>query len=398
MLLLGLGLMGVTSCGDDDGEMPIPAEPGETGMSMSYDLGAVNNSGVNGTVRFAALDNNEVKITISLSGTTAGASHPAHLHDNTAAEGGGIAISLEPVDGATGMSETIISAKDDGTPITYDELLDFDGYVNVHLSMEDLATIVAQGDIGQNDLTGMSTAYDLGEVAVPGINGSVTFFERVNSQTLAIIELANTPDGGSHPAHIHVNTAAEGGGIAVSFTSVDGTSGMSKTNIAMLDDGTPITYDELLEFDGYVNVHLSMEDLATIVAQGDIGQNDLTGMSTAYDLTDVDIAGVSGTATFEERINGETLVTIVLTGTSFAGDHPSHIHAGSVAEAPGGILITLTSVDNQGVSKTNVISNDAGDSLTYGDLVMIDGYINVHNSASDLGTLVAQGDVGANGQ
>jgi hypothetical protein len=54
---------------------------------------------------------------------------------------------------------------------------------------------------------------------------------------------------------------------------VDGASGMSMTNIMMLDDDTPITYEELLTFDGYINVHLSMQELATIVAQGNIGSN-----------------------------------------------------------------------------------------------------------------------------
>ncbi len=241
-------------------------------------------------------------------------------------------------------------------------------------------------------------SYDLGEVAVAGISGSVTLYERVNSETLATIALDNTPDGGSHPAHIHFNTAAEGGGIAVSFTSVDGATGMSKTNIAALDDGTAITYSELLGFDGYVNVHLSVDDLATLVAQGDIGQNDLTGMSMSFDLGAVDIAGVSGNATFEERINGETLVTISLSGISFLGDHPTHIHAGAVADAPGDILISLSTVNDQGVSKTNVTANDTGDTITYTDLVAIDGYINVHNSAADLATLVAQGNVGINAQ
>jgi hypothetical protein len=38
-------------------------------------------------------------------------------------------------------------------------LLDFDGYINVHLSADKLATLVAQGDIGQNDLTDVSKVY-----------------------------------------------------------------------------------------------------------------------------------------------------------------------------------------------------------------------------------------------
>jgi hypothetical protein len=36
----------------------------------------------------------------------------------------------------------------------------------------------------------------------------------VNGEALAIVRLKNTPAGGSHPGHIHMNTA-EGGGIAL---------------------------------------------------------------------------------------------------------------------------------------------------------------------------------------
>jgi hypothetical protein len=61
--------------------------------------------------------------------------------------------------------------------ITYQELLNFDGYINVHLSASSLATLVAQGDIGQNQLTGVSKVYPLGSVAVPAISGTATFFK-----------------------------------------------------------------------------------------------------------------------------------------------------------------------------------------------------------------------------
>ena len=85
--------------------------------------------------------------------------------------------------------------------------------------------------------------------------------------------LVNTPDGGMHPAHIHNNSAAVGGGIAFTFNTVNGDTGMSKTNVAMLDDDTAFGYADLLTFDGYINVHLSATQLGTIVGQGNIGSN-----------------------------------------------------------------------------------------------------------------------------
>jgi hypothetical protein len=168
---------------------------------------------------------------------------------------------------------TTIRAFDSGETLTYDDILVIDGYVNVHLSMSQLGVIVAQGDIGGNELTGNSMVYDLNESAVPGISGTVTFLERMNGSTLGVIELMNTPDGGIHPAHIHANSAAEGGGILVSFNPVDGTTGMSMTTIRSLDSGTALSYTDILGMDGYVNVHLSADQLGVIVAQGDIGSN-----------------------------------------------------------------------------------------------------------------------------
>lgn len=260
--------LSITSCNDDseDGSGP-------TGNETVFVLSEKAVPGIAGTAKFIENKDNSTTIELTLSNTPTGGVHPAHIHLGNAATGGGVAITLGAVDGDTGMSSITITTLDDGTSITYNELLDFDGYINVHLSSGDLATIVAQGDIGQNELTGESKSYMLEERAVAGINGTVTFSERANGEALAEISLSGTPEGGSHPAHIHLNSFKEGGGIAYTFTAVDGTTGMSLSNVSELNDGTAFGYSDILEFDGYINVHLSMDELSTIVAQGNIGSN-----------------------------------------------------------------------------------------------------------------------------
>jgi hypothetical protein len=171
------------------------------------------------------------------------------------------------------MSVSNLASLDDDTAFGYQDVLGVDGYVNVHLSVDELSTIVAQGDIGQNDLTGESITYTLGEKDVPGISGSVIFEERENGEAQATIMLTGTPDGGMHPAHIHANSAEEGGPILFTFGAVDGTTGIIRTNLAELDDETAFGYADVLTVDGYINVHLSADELATIVAQGNIGSN-----------------------------------------------------------------------------------------------------------------------------
>lgn len=116
--------------------------------------------------------------------------------------------------------------------------------------------------------------YDLEERSDSGVSGEAKFNEQEDGSVQLILELDGTSSGNSHPAHIHMNTAVEGGGILYTFNPVDGTSGMSQSNVAALDDDTEFGYADVLTVDGYVNVHLSADDLATIVAQGDIGANE----------------------------------------------------------------------------------------------------------------------------
>ncbi len=68
------------------------------------------------------------------------------------------------------------------------------------------------------------------------------------------------------------------GGIAITLNSVMGATGMSLTNISAFDaaegqDAEAVTFDTLTSYDGYINVHLSAEELRVLVAQGNIGSN-----------------------------------------------------------------------------------------------------------------------------
>ncbi|MCL6217863.1 CHRD domain-containing protein [Zunongwangia pacifica] len=275
--ILLFAFLGIVSCSDDDDANVDPPFEGET---KKYDVSAVGESGVSGTAIFDENEDGSVTITLDLDGTTAGVMHPAHIHYNSAAEGGEIALSLDPVDGDTGISETTVDMLDDDqTEISFEDLLEFDGYINVHASADDLETLVAQTDIGGNELTGESKSYDLAEVDIEGVSGTATFHERKNGETLVELDLEGTTEGNTHPAHIHMGSVADApGDIAITLTSVDGASGMSLTNVAMTDgteeeDGTAVSYEDLIEYNGYINVHASADDLATLAAQGNIGAN-----------------------------------------------------------------------------------------------------------------------------
>jgi hypothetical protein len=258
----------VISCDDDDANEPVTL----TGESKTYQLSSVSDPNVSGTARFEERSDNSTRVTITLEGTTAGNSHPAHIHANTAAETGDIVISLNPVEGATGVSTTIVSKEDDGTSISYDELLEYNGYLNVHLSASSPATLIAQGDIGENELTTTSQTYTLTSANSSGITGDVTFTKRVSGTTLVMVDLDGVSTTGTYPVYIYDNDVASTGSIVIDLNPVMGATGRSITTVTQLNGGTSMTYDQLVGYNGHVNVSASPTD-AMYVAQGDIGSN-----------------------------------------------------------------------------------------------------------------------------
>lgn len=386
--MLASAMLFVSGC-DDDNDDPGPQL---TGNNVTYNLSSVSNPAISGTVKFEERDDDFVVITIDLNGTSAGGTHPAHIHSSSAAEGGPIVLDLTAVDGATGVSQTAANTWNDGTPLVYDDLLTYDGHVNVHMSTSDLATLIAQGDIGGNELTGDNTVYEMTPVADPAVTGTTTFAKRKNGTTLVTVDLDGTQAGSTHPSHIHANYILQGGGIVIDLNPVDGATGIARTTVRELNDGTAITYDELIDFNGYVNVHAG----PSFVAQVDIGQNALTGDKEEYTLNELNGSGVSGTAVFEKRKNGNTIITLSLQGTVEGGDHPAHIHANDAATG-GGIVLDLDNVSGlTGKSVTNVNALKDATPVTYDELINYNGHINVHQSPTNLATRIAQGNIGSN--
>mgnify|MGYP001280604703 CR=1 FL=1 len=266
LLYLFIGLTLVVSCSDDDDDAFV-------GEKHTYELNSVAVPSISGTATFIQNEDNSTTVELQLTGTPSGGMHPAHIHFNTAVEGGGVAVTLGTVSGDSGYSTITFSKLNDDTNVSFDDMIAYDGYINIHLSNDELSTIVAQGDIGQNELTGKSESYILSELAVAGISGTATFHERTNGEALAVLDIANTPENGVHPAHIHMGDISTPGGVLLTFNPVNGDTGMSKTNVSELNDESSFGYSDVLGVDGYINVHLSADALGTIVAQGNIGSN-----------------------------------------------------------------------------------------------------------------------------
>ena len=143
LLLITLTIL--SSCGKDDNIEP-------TGINeiivdqIDYALSAVNGSGITGKATLTRDSNDNTTILIELENTNT-EEHPAYVRFNSAAEGGPIAITLEPCTCA--VSTTVVTQLDDGTSINFDKLLNLDGHVSIQDSPSNPA-VVSAVDIGSN--------------------------------------------------------------------------------------------------------------------------------------------------------------------------------------------------------------------------------------------------------
>lgn len=260
----------VFSCSDDDDNKD--NAPGFTGETHTYTLMEEGNSNISGTAQFRERTDGSMVVKVNLEGTASGQSYPVYIRTNAANQTGTTVVQLEPVNGETGMSTTIVDERDNGTSFTYDNLMGLNGTLVVSNSGE---TVVSQSDIGTNELTATSRTYTLSSVGDSDVSGTVTFAKRMNGTTLVTTNLEGTETGTTYPVAIYNSSLTTPGASAIALTNVSGTTGstaMSTTSISTLDAGGAVTYDQLNTFDGHVGVG-TMGSPTTYIASSNIGMN-----------------------------------------------------------------------------------------------------------------------------
>jgi hypothetical protein len=251
------------------------------------------------------------------------------------------------------------------------------------------AVLLLAGGCDKDDAPGQNKSYDLAVKDALGVSGKVTFTETSNTSTTIDIVLTNAPSG-THPANLHMYSSVEEGVVVQTLNPVDAT-GKSSTVVNM-------TYSELIAYDGYIKVLKGNSDPTLILAQGDIGGNVMTTTNKSYVLSTVGVYGVSGTALFEKRENGNTLVTISLIGTIPGESYPATINLGSIASVDDGtIRKTLNNVNGTtGKSYTNIRKLDSGTEITYENWLVYVGYINIYQTSIVRANIISQGNIGTN--
>ncbi|MDN5200394.1 hypothetical protein QQ008_03455 [Fulvivirgaceae bacterium BMA10] len=143
----------VVSCSDSE-----PTNLGEfTGNEVTYQLFSASDYNIAGHIIFKQKTDNGIQAEVSLQNTQDGALHPLHLHYGAIGNDGDLALLLEPIKGLSGKSTTVFSILGDESKFTYDDLLNFDGSVKVHLDDGlNRDVVLAGGNIGKNNLNSTS--------------------------------------------------------------------------------------------------------------------------------------------------------------------------------------------------------------------------------------------------
>lgn len=128
-------------------------EPEEVVKEKTYLLHRANFNPTKGKVTIRELAPGKLEFKIELINTSAGGEHPAHLHFGSISEVGELAYTLNPVDGATGLSTTVLDqvALSNGEVLDFDLLRQMNGSVKIHMNDNYFKHyVLAFGNIGQN--------------------------------------------------------------------------------------------------------------------------------------------------------------------------------------------------------------------------------------------------------
>ncbi len=139
LLIFVLGFTFLSGCSKDDAP--------EISESKVFQLRYVEDPSLLGKVIIKKNTDGSSTVSLQLNGTSTEV-HPAYIYYNSLAQGGPIAITLDPC--GCLESNTVVTKLDNGQDISYEELINFNGHVKIHHTYQDIGTILLNGNIGSN--------------------------------------------------------------------------------------------------------------------------------------------------------------------------------------------------------------------------------------------------------
>ncbi len=130
MKRLIIALLLLSACDDS-----LKPEERFTGNETVYNLEAGSEYVISGMVLVQEMTDGKPYVTITLEGTENGLQHPVHLHlGDLSLPDAEIAALLNPINGKTGKSETLLNTLANESTISYDQLLDLNASIKIHLA------------------------------------------------------------------------------------------------------------------------------------------------------------------------------------------------------------------------------------------------------------------------
>lgn len=126
-----------------------------------------------------------------------------------------------------------------------------------------------------SDFTGNEAVYALQQASSFAVSGTVSFKEKKDGSALILVQLEGTDGNVKLPVHLHWGDITTPGAEVVALLNpVNGLNGKSETNLKQLADETLVTYQDLLDFEASIKVHLSDvgPERDIVLAAGNIGK------------------------------------------------------------------------------------------------------------------------------
>jgi len=139
--------------------------------------------------------------------------------------------------------------------------------------------IACQENVAVSEFTGNETTYNLQSASQYSVSGIITFKERKDGKTTAVVDLKGTDGDQKFPVHLHLgNLSNPAADIAVLLSPVTTATGKSETLVKELTNETSVTYQQLLDLEACIKIHLgeSGPDRDIILAAGNIGKSSKT--------------------------------------------------------------------------------------------------------------------------
>ncbi len=125
-------------------------------------------------------------------------------------------------------------------------------------------------DKNNDSISLRSKDYALVPVGQSGVTGKVTISENANKTFNVLMVLDKSVKDTVHISHIHTGSISSPGAVAISLSNILGTGTTAQATTANINT---ITYDSVLNYNGYINVHYSASRLDSLIAQVNIGKN-----------------------------------------------------------------------------------------------------------------------------